>query len=240
MHRREFIGLSALGILGLSSSFSLIQSEYSKEDLMGKSTPTLYGNGYNLRADAHTAFLKMKEAAAIDKIDIKVVSSYRNYAHQNRIWERKYRKFTSDGTSPIKAIEKIIEYSTIPGTSRHHWGTDIDIVDAVPKQPKGLLLEKNFHANGPFCKLKEWLDKNANEFGFFMSYTDNPKRKGFKYEPWHYSYAPLSIPMLKAYQKLDIKIELQQADLLGIKYFDTAFIQKYIEDNILDINPALL
>ena len=27
----------------------------------------------------------------------------------------------------IDAINEIIRFSTIPGTSRHHWGTDIDI-----------------------------------------------------------------------------------------------------------------
>ncbi|GAA4277248.1 M15 family metallopeptidase [Aquimarina mytili] len=241
MLRRDFMEISALGALGLSlASFSIFQSEFSKDDLMGKGNPSLYGEGFKLRKEAYEAFLKMKAEASKSGFKIKVVSSYRNYAHQNRIWERKYKRFTADGLSPIDAIKKIIEYSTIPGTSRHHWGTDIDIVDGNARQPKGLLLAENFESDGPFCKFKEWMDKHANSFGFYLVYTDKKDRKGFKYEPWHYSYAPLSIPMLKAYQKLSIIEELKKAKLLGSSFFTDDFIQKYSIENISDINPELL
>ncbi|GAA4270715.1 M15 family metallopeptidase [Aquimarina gracilis] len=241
MIRRNFIKINALGMLGASlSSFFIISSDLSKDDLMGKSNPTLFGDGYKLRKEAHEAFLKMKTEALKSGFKIKVVSSYRNYAHQNRIWERKYKRFIAGGLSPSLAINKIVEYSTIPGTSRHHWGTDIDIVDGAAPQPKGLLLEENFEGDGPFCKFKEWLDKHANSFGFYLVYTDNQNRKGFKYEPWHYSYAPLSIPMLKAYRELDVSQELQKAKLLGSEYLSQDFINQYIKENILDINPQLL
>ncbi len=241
MLRKDFIKINSLGLIGLSLlSFSALQSEFSKDDLMGKSDPILFGEGYKLRKEAHEAFLKMKTEALKSGFKIKVVSSYRNYAHQNRIWERKYKKFTSEGLSPTQAIQKIIEYSTIPGTSRHHWGTDIDIVDGNAPQPKGLLLEENFEGDGPFCRFKEWLDLHANSFGFYLVYTDKKERKGFKYEPWHYSYAPLSIPMLRAYRKLSIKAELQNVELLGAEFFSEKFIKNYLSQNILDINRVLL
>ena len=39
-------------------------------------------------------------------------------------------KITNDfSLEPKKAISEIIRFSTVPGTSRHHWGTDIDIID---------------------------------------------------------------------------------------------------------------
>jgi len=241
MQRKRFIQIGTIGLIGVStSSFSsILQSQFSKDDLMGKSHPVFFGNGYRLRADANKAFLEMKSQAAKDNIKIKVVSSYRNYAHQNRIWERKYKKFTANGLPPLQAIKKIIEYSTIPGTSRHHWGTDLDMVDGNVVQPKNLLLDKNFHGEGSFCKFKGWMDQYATNFGYHLVYTDQKGRKGFKYEPWHYSYAPLSIPMLKAYQELDIKTELEKAALLGNANFTPDFIQKYINENILDINPKL-
>lgn len=241
MLRRDFIKVNSLGILStLLPSFPLSQLEFSKEDLMGKSDPLFFGKGYKLRKEAYEAFSEMSAEAAKSGFKIKVVSSYRNYAHQNRIWERKYKKFTAEGLMPIEAIKKIIEYSTIPGTSRHHWGTDIDIVDGNAPQPKGLLLEKNFEGDGPFCKFKEWLDEHANSFGFYLVYTDKKDRKGFKYEPWHYSYASLSIPMLKAYQKLNISEELKKSNLLGSTHFTPEFIDQYIKENVLDINPKLL
>ncbi|MFC5046835.1 M15 family metallopeptidase [Aquimarina hainanensis] len=241
MIRREFIKTSLLGITGISCfPVASLTPSFSKDDLMGKSNPTLYGTSYKLRKEAHQSFLEMSKAASKSGIRIKVVSSYRNYAHQNRIWERKYKAFTAKKMNPEQAIKKIIEYSTIPGTSRHHWGTDLDIVDGNAPQPKGLLLEKNFASEGPFCKLKEWMDRHASSFGFELVYTNKEGRKGFKYEPWHYTYTPLSIPMLKAYRKIDIKKELKKANLLGSSHFTDTFIQNYINENILDINPELL
>ncbi|MHA7059932.1 M15 family metallopeptidase [Aquimarina sp. M1] len=241
MQRKKFIQVSALGLVGLSSvSFVDFQSKISKDDLMGKGSPRIVGEGYKLRKKASQAYLKMKSAALKQGIELKVVSSYRDYAHQNRIWERKYERYTASGLSPMKAINKIIEYSTIPGTSRHHWGTDLDIVDGSVKQPKDVLLAKHFHNEGPFTRFKIWMDHNANDFGFYLVYTNKKGRKGFKYEPWHYSYAPSSIPMLKEFKKLDIKSELQKTVLMGSANFTSAFIQQYMNENILDVNPKLL
>ncbi|MGB1450119.1 MAG: D-alanyl-D-alanine carboxypeptidase family protein, partial [Marinirhabdus sp.] len=127
------------------------------------------------------------------------------------------------------------------GTSRHHWGTDIDIIDGgVAPRPENVLRPGLFHGEGPFCKLKTWLDKNAETFGFFEVYTNNANRKGFKYEPWHYSYAPVSKPMLKAYKKLDIKEILTGEKIKGAAHFTEEFIEMYRTEHILGINPNLL
>ena len=217
------------------------QNTISDQELIGKGSPDFVSrHGYTLRPAAATAFDKMRAAAAKEGIDFQVVSSYRSYAHQNRIWERKYKQYTSEGLSPSQAIDKIIAYSTIPGTSRHHWGTDVDIVDASAKATGDLLVPSKFHGNGPFCRFKEWMDKNANEFGFYLVYTDNAGRNGFKYEPWHYSFRALSLDYLKAYKKLDIKEVLKEQKLLGSEAFIGDFIKRYRKDNVLDINPDLL
>jgi len=182
----------------------------------------------------------MKKAALSDGVLLKVISSYRSYAHQNRIWERKYKRFSQSGLSPTQNINKIIEYSTIPGTSRHHWGTDLDLIDGHPKVTGDVLVPSKFHGDGPFCDMKVWMDANAARFDFHLVYTDAPQRKGFKYEPWHYSYAPLSVPYLKEYQKLDIKKVLEEENLRGSAHFEQSFISRYIAENVLDINPFLL
>ena len=100
---------------------------------MGKADIDLYGEDINLRKEAHDAFVEMRKAALTDGIDIKIVSSYRSFDRQAAIFERKYLKYTDDGMEPLDAVEKIIEYSTIPGTSRHHWGTDVDLIDGSPR-----------------------------------------------------------------------------------------------------------
>ena len=240
MKRRTFIKTCTLTGIALTTIPAYSFSNLPYNELIGKGNPELFGDHYKLRKDAHLAFIKMKTEALKEGVNIQVVSSYRDFNHQNRIWTRKYNTFTKQGLSPQKAIEKIIEYSTIPGTSRHHWGTDLDIIDGNTKQPKNVLNEEHFHGNGPFCKLKEWMDVHANSFGFHLVYTNNANRKGFKYEPWHYSYKPLSKPYLKAYQKLNLIEILKQEKLIGNEYFSEKFIKNYLNNNILDINPELL
>ena len=217
------------------------QSIIPEQELLGQGSPTLVEkDGYRLRPEAAQAFDAMKIAALKDGIDIKVVSSYRDYAHQNRIWERKYLRFRESGLTPMEAIEKIIEYSTIPGTSRHHWATDLDLIDGTPKVDGDVLVPSKFHGTGPFCKFKDWMDIHANTFGFQLVYTDEINRKGFKYEPWHYSYASLSKSYLQTYNALDIQQMLAAAKLMGSENFTDEFIVRYLKENVNDINPSLL
>ncbi|NAS14115.1 M15 family metallopeptidase [Poritiphilus flavus] len=244
MHRRSFIqksGLSGLGLALIPSIFSFQDIEYSVLELMGKANIDLYGNGYQMRKEAQEAFEAMRKAAYGAGIDIKPVSSFRSFARQAAIFERKYERYAiEDGMKPLDAIDKIIEYSTIPGTSRHHWGTDIDLIDGSKKVSGDVLVSEKFEAGGPFEDFKLWMDENSKKFDYYLVYTDNPKRRGFKYEPWHYSYAPLSIPMLAAFRRKNILQLLEQEEFLGSEHFTTGFIKTYIQDNILDINPELL
>ena len=244
MKRRTFVKstvftTAAIGIL--PSSLLASSGDYSYDELIGKGKPKLFGEGINLRKEAYESFLEMKNAASREKLDIKIVSSYRDFYRQKGIWERKYKQYTNDGLAPQQAISKIIEYSTIPGTSRHHWATDIDIIDgAAGYSGNDVLDAKKFHGDGPFRPLKEWLDENVNTYGFYLVYTDNPGRKGFKYEPWHYSYAPVSVPMLDAYKKLKVKEIITAEKIAGAAHFTDDFIEMYRKENILDINPHLL
>ena len=244
MQRRSFIKKSSYTGLALSLLPGLTlnqETEYSVAELMGKVDIKLYGEHINLRKEAHDAFVEMKRAAYSEGMDLKIVSSYRNFYRQEGIWERKYLQFTEEkGMTKLGAIEKIIEYSTIPGTSRHHWGTDIDIIDGYPKTTGDVLVPEKFEEGGLFHLLKKWMDDNANKYGFYLVYTDNPKRKGFKYEPWHYSYAPLSVPMLKSFRRRNIFKLLLEEDIIGKENFTTGFLKGYIQNNILDINPDLL
>ena len=230
------------GVLIVMCFFSLsafCQKEYSEKVLIGKGDITFFGEGYQLQNEANEAFLEMRKAALTDGIDKEVVSSYRSYEHQKRIWTRKYKRFIAEGLSPKKTIRKIIEYSTIPGTSRHHWGTDVDIIDANAHRPQSVLQATHFEHGGVFVNLKKWMDAHANEFGFYLVYTNDENRKGFKYEPWHYSYKPISKKMLEQYQKIDIQKLLKKDELLGSDFFTDEFISDYINQNILDINPEL-
>src|SRR5690606_3864654 len=141
MKRNEFIKISGITGLSLAISphlaFKNFSEEFTRNQLIGKGNQDIIGDSYTskMHKTAKEAFKQMKVVAAAENINLEVVSAYRSFERQKEIFERKYKQFISQGLLPEKAIMKIIEYSTIPGTSRHHWGTDLDIIDANAPRP---------------------------------------------------------------------------------------------------------
>ena len=243
MHRRDYLKLQSLGLAAvvIPQFDADLTRRYSIERLMGLDAPKLFGQeNTQLSRKAYKAFNKMKMAAWNDGILIKTVSSYRSYRDQKRIFERKFNAFTGEGDTGEQAIERIIEYSTIPGTSRHHWATDIDIIQAGKPIEGDSLLAEHFAPQGAFFELKEWLDANASDFDFYLVYTDNPNRKGFKYEPWHLSYAPESVPLLKNYLKKEVIKLAYKQQVEGFSFLTPERIDRYLDEHVLGINEALL
>ena len=239
MNRRLFLTTSlGLTIASVHSQY-LPAKPYSIDTLLGQKKFKQYKDTIPLVKKAGKAFEKMRNAARKDGIQIEIVSGYRSYERQKAIWNRKFKANQAAGFSDQENINKIIEYSTLPGTSRHHWGTEVDLIDgSVPKKGDVLVAEK-FEENSPYSVLKKWMDLNANSFGFYLPYTNNPNRKGFYYEPWHYSYAPLSIPLLDAYTKLDLNLVLKTEGLEGSPAITAEFLQGYFKNHIMGINPLL-
>ncbi len=216
------------------------QATVDLEIIIGKSQSNLVGDSIRLEINTYKAFKKMEAAAKRDGIYLKIVSAYRGFERQKLIWNNKYEKFTNDfSLEPEKAISEIIRFSTVPGTSRHHWGTDIDIIDGNFPDEENVLVSEKFEKDGLFYKLKNWLDNNSENFGFYLTYTNDKNRKGFEFEPWHYSYKPVSVKYYRALIKTDLKKIIKSLDINGSDYFDESFIDTYIAENIMDINPDL-
>ena len=216
------------------------QATVDLEIIIGKSQSNLVGDSIRLEVNTYKAFKKMEAAAKRDGIYLKIVSAYRGFERQKLIWNNKYEKFTNDfSLEPEKAISEIIRFSTLPGTSRHHWGTDIDIIDGNFPDEENVLVSEKFEKDGLFYKVKNWLDNNSENFGFYLTYTNDKNRKGFEFEPWHYSYKPVSVKYYRALIKTDLKKIIQNLDINGSDYFDESFIDAYIAENIMDINPDL-
>lgn len=216
------------------------QSQYSFEELIGKASPKNSENPYHLQNEAFIAFKKMQQAAFNEGIKIEIASSFRSFQHQKRIWDKKYNYYKSQGYTEKKIIEKITQYSTIPGTSRHHWGTDIDVYQKIEKLPKNILTPSNYSQKGPFFSLKKWMDENASKFCFELVYTSNPSRTGFKYEPWHYSYAPISKKMLQLYSSKNCTDSISKLISKNTHSLNSNYIKQYYRTHILGINPTLL
>jgi LAS superfamily LD-carboxypeptidase LdcB len=149
-------------------------------------------SGRLMRKDAFEAFQRMAEQAAKENIKIIIKSSTRNFDYQKGIWERKWKGETvlEDGTkaSDIKDTKEralmILKYSSMPGTSRHHWGTDIDIN----------AFENTYFETGDGLKLYNWMLLHAADFGFCQVYDAKGENRvsGYNEEKWHWSYMPIS------------------------------------------------
>ncbi|WP_405351309.1 M15 family metallopeptidase [Nonlabens sp. Asnod3-H03] len=216
--------------------FASTTAQISTQQLTGQTT-----NVENvLESNAQSAFNKMRAAALKDGIDLKIVSGYRSFNRQRQIWNRKYKKYAAQGLAPDAIFDKIVEYSTVPGTSRHHWGTDMDIIDQGASYSGDVLVPNKFHGEGPFCKMKDWMEQHAATYGFELVYTLNENRTGFKYEPWHYSYAPLSRKLLKEYlSETDFLIFLRSQDILGMEKISDERLLRYYNEHIKGVNPSL-
>jgi LAS superfamily LD-carboxypeptidase LdcB len=162
-----------------------------------------------LHYEVAASFLAMRDAAAYDGIDLAARSSFRDFETQLTIWNRKWngeRPMNDRNSQPIDrsaladsdVVDAILWWSAIPGGSRHHWGSDLDVIDAaaVPEGYSVQLVPVEYSPGGIFSRLTEWLDANMLRFGFFRPYRTD--RGSVSPEPWHLSYAPVSVPALES------------------------------------------
>ncbi|NCG04799.1 MAG: D-alanyl-D-alanine carboxypeptidase family protein [Bacteroidetes bacterium] len=196
--------------------------------------------GNQLTPKTAAAFCAMQTAALQDGIDLQLVSAYRSFERQQYIWEDKYKRYTAEGLPPKDAIDRILQYSTIPGTSRHHWGTDIDITDSNAPNQKRVLVPEKCHNNGPCAPLRKWMEENANRFGFYLVYTNDASRTGFSYEPWHYSYLPEAKHYQKQYDSRTAFAYFKSIGIYGSAYIDVDFWERYFTQFVIGVNKALL
>ena len=218
---------------------------YTKDELIGKVSPashpdftkieakyTTKSNIY-LRKDAYEAFKEMHAAAAEAGIDLTIISAARPFGHQKSIWEAKWTGTRKVGGKDLsqampngkdRALE-ILKFSSMPGTSRHHWGTDIDLNN----------LENSWFESGEGLKIYDWLRDNALVYGYCQTYTpkgaDRPH--GYEEEKWHWSYLPISMDMVQQYQEF-----LNDTDIAGFKGAETATEIGIVEKYVLGINPS--
>jgi LAS superfamily LD-carboxypeptidase LdcB len=154
-------------------------------------------------------FLELRAAAAGAGIDLVPVSSFRDFQRQRLIWNGKCRGerelLDRDGQRLDPAtldqdglVSAILLWSALPGASRHHWGTDMDVIDAAAVPEGGARLEPAEYApGGSFSRLNDWLHENAARYGFYRPYAVD--RGGVHPEPWHLSHAPLAQQAMAAF-----------------------------------------
>jgi LAS superfamily LD-carboxypeptidase LdcB len=180
----------------------------------------------SLHVEAVTSLLAMRDAAARDGIDLQIRSAFRDFDTQLLIWNRKWRGerplLSRDGVpldaaalTPGERLDAILTWSAIPGGSRHHWGTEFDLVDvaAVPPGYQVQLVPAEYASDGVFARLTVWLEANARRFGFFRPYRTD--RGGVSPEPWHFSYAPVSMRAMELLSLAMLRRVLEQSEIEG-------------------------
>lgn len=159
-----------------------------------------------LAPECWRAFEALQARAAEAGFDLQVASGYRSFDRQRMIWNAKAageRTVYDDDNCPVPMNElddmgkvcAILRFSALPGASRHHWGTDLDVFDAaaVPADYQLQLSPQEVAEDGIFGPLHAWLDERiaaGDAEGFYRPYDVD--RGGVAVERWHLSYAPLA------------------------------------------------
>ncbi|MDB2479735.1 M15 family metallopeptidase [Porticoccaceae bacterium] len=175
--------------------------------------------------DIVTPLTELQQNAAAAGFDLRLCSGFRSFDRQLHIWNAKLsglRPVVDDsGTeinleqlSPWQQIQAVMRWSALPGASRHHWGTDIDIYDraAMPANYQLQLIPAEVEGQGMFAPMHNWLDKRLAERGFYRPYgTDTG---GIAPERWHISYRPLAQNFARELTPEVLEQRLQGTELL--------------------------
>lgn len=127
--------------------------------------PADYAPG-RILPEAQTAFDTMRAAAKEEGLTLKIVSGYRSYQKQDKVY---HNYAARDGAALAD------RYSARAGSSEHQTGYAMDI-NSVRQS---------------FAETKEgkWLAAHCAEYGFILRYPkDKEAETGFMYEPWHIRY----------------------------------------------------
>jgi LAS superfamily LD-carboxypeptidase LdcB len=185
----------------------------------------------SLNCQVHKAVIKplqqLCERARDAGFELRVASSFRSFARQLTIWNAK-----ATGQRPVldstgqqldlaslddwQKVQAIMRWSALPGASRHHWGTDMDVYDgaAVSTDYRLQLTAAECEGDGPFTRFHRWLDETIaaeNSEGFYRPYGCD--RGGVAPEPWHISFAPLAQLYAATQSEATLRQQLERSDI---------------------------
>ena len=141
-------------------------------------------NGYLLDERVIPFYEGLADDAQAAGIELAVISAFRSVADQEVVYDQQYQAHLAAGLSEAEAITATEKFITKPGTSEHHTGLALDVLD-VPwyNAEKGLEPEFGETTAG------QWLEKNAHHYGFIVRYLKGKEKvTNINYEPWHLRY----------------------------------------------------
>jgi len=135
--------------------------------------------GYWLKREAADALSAMFTAAKTEMVSLKIISAYRSYSTQVRVFANWVAK---------SGLQQARKYSAIPGHSEHQLGTTVDLGSLT-----GVAWS---NPNFPTSPTGVWLEANAYKFGFIRSYpagSANIALSCYGAEAWHWRYVGKSL-----------------------------------------------
>ncbi len=154
-------------------------------------------NNQKLTLETLQAFIKIREAGLDDGINLIMLSGYRAYNSQAKIYQN-YKN-----SNP----RNVDRYSARPGHSEHQLGTVIDFCFGY---------NKCLH-NFTGTKADDWMKKNAHRYGFIKRYPKNKEDiTGYQSESWHYRY--VGVDVATHLKKLGITYDEYYFQFISSKY----------------------
>jgi len=184
----------------------------------------------------------LSDEARANGFGLRLESAYRSFDKQLSIWNRKARgelPLLSETGVPMERptdeeelMYAILTWSALPGASRHHLGTDIDVVDGMAC-PDGYEVQLTpAECDGMFAKFHAFLTErmsSGNAFGFSRVFV--PGRGKIRPEGWHIAHLPTSRMRLSHFS-LDVLREIYEHSEMACKRVVLARLDKLAEEYI--------
>jgi LAS superfamily LD-carboxypeptidase LdcB len=167
---------------------------------------TVYeGRSLMLHSEVMPYWRELEECAATAGFSLQIASAWRGFDRQRLIWNGKAtgeRQVLDDCGIPLdinllshdQLLFAMLRWSAIPGCSRHHWGTDLDVFDsaAMPAGYELQLVTSECEGNGVFAGLHGWLDRVLSHEGSVFCRPYSQDCGGIAPERWHISCRPVA------------------------------------------------
>ena len=149
----------------------LLDKTYVPYDLINSGS--IYKDNILINSKALKAFELMKLDALKKGYDIDIMSGYRSYDYQRKIYDKLIKE---------KGVNYAFRHIAPPGASEHQTGLAIDVC---------VYINGKCYIEHDISEFEEvvWLHKNAHRFGFILRYPKGTEDiTGYDYEPWHLRY----------------------------------------------------